>query len=66
MKVAAIGIDGQSTLSATILGVKYPIAGPLHSAGGRWNPSAGGELYTDNQGFHLWWDPVTDQLEVLC
>ena len=41
-KTAALGIDGDSILSATILGVEYPIAGPLHSAGGRWNPSAGG------------------------
>ena len=51
------------TLSATILGVDYPLAGPLHSAGGRWNPSAGGELYSDGQGFQLYWDPTTDQLE---
>ena len=51
------------TLSATILGVDYPLAGPLHSAGGRWNPAAGGELYSDGQGFHLWFDPITDQFE---
>jgi hypothetical protein len=51
------------TLSATILGVDYPLAGPLHSAGGRWNPAAGGELYSDGQGFQLYWDPTTDQLE---
>jgi len=62
-KTGALSIDGQSTLSASILGVEYQLAGPLRSAGGRWNPSAGGELYTDGQGFHLWWDPVTDQLQ---
>jgi len=62
-KVAALAVDLDSTLAASIGGVKYPLAGPLHSAGGRWNPAAGGQLYTDGQGFQLYWDPTTDQLE---
>jgi len=61
-EAAALSIDGKSTLAATIGGVEYPIAGPLHSAGGRWNPSAGGQLYTDGQ-FQLYWDPTSDQFE---